>query len=108
MFSITNDGLVAYRHVGGPAGGTVVPDLATALPVPADNGTTYTFRLRPGIRYSSGALIRPEDFRHALERVFKINQGGGPASYFFSSLLGAEAVRTVPTPLRPLASDHRG
>ena len=89
VFSITNDGLVAYRHVGGSAGGTVVPDLATALPVPADNGRTYTFRLRPGIRYSSGALIRPEDFRHALERVFKINQGGGPASYFFSSLLGA-------------------
>jgi ABC-type transport system substrate-binding protein/DNA-binding SARP family transcriptional activator/streptogramin lyase len=89
VFSITNDGLVAFRHVGGPAGSTVVPDLATALPVPADNGTTYTFRLRPGIRYSSGALVRPADFRHALERVFKINQGGGPASFFYSGLLGA-------------------
>jgi len=89
VFSITNDGLVAFRHVGGTAGSTVVPDLAIALPVPADNGTAYTFRLRPGIRYSSGALVRPEDFRRALERVFRINQGAGPASFFYSSLLGA-------------------
>jgi len=89
VFSITNDGLVAFRHVGGPAGSTVVPDLATALPVLAGNGTTYTFRLRPGVRYSSGALVRPEDFRRALERVFRINHGGGPASFFYSSLLGA-------------------
>jgi peptide/nickel transport system substrate-binding protein len=89
VYSITNDGLVAYRHVGGPAGSTVVPDLATALPVPSDNGRTYTFRLRPSIRYSTGAPIRPEDFRRALERVFRLNQGGGPAPFFFSSLLGA-------------------
>jgi YVTN family beta-propeller protein len=96
VFSITNDGLVAFRHVGGPGGSTTVPDLATALPVPTDNGTTYSFRLRPGIRYSSGALVRPEDFRRALERVFRINQGGGPASFFYSSLLGAGQCERVP------------
>ena len=96
VFSITNDGLVALRHVGGPAGSTVVPDLATALPVPADSGTTYSFRLRPGIQYSSGARVRPEDFRRALERVFRINHGGGPASFFYSSLLGARQCERSP------------
>jgi len=96
VFSITNDGLVAFRHVGGPAGSTVVPDLATALPMLADNGTTYSFRLRPGIRYSSGALVRPEDFRRALERVFRINHGVGPASFFYSSLLGARQCERSP------------
>lgn len=55
MLSMTNDGLVGYRRVTGLAGDELVPDLATALPVPSDGGKTYTFRLRPGLRYSTGA-----------------------------------------------------
>ena len=71
MLSVTNDGLVGYRRVGGPAGNSLVPDLAQTLPAPTDNGLTYVFHLRPDIRYSTGALVRPEDFRLALERVFQ-------------------------------------
>jgi hypothetical protein len=71
MLSVTNDGLVGYRRTGGPAGDTLVPDLATALPVPVSRGTTYTFHLRSGLRYSNGTPVRPEDFRHAIERVFR-------------------------------------
>ena len=63
MLSMTNDGLVGYRRVTGLVGDELVPDLATALPVPSDGGRAYTFRLRPGLRYSTGVLIRPEDFR---------------------------------------------
>jgi len=96
VFGITNDGLVAFRHVGGQAGSAIVPDLAAAMPELGDKGTTYTFRLRPGIRYSSGALVRPEDFRRALERLFRINLGGGPASFFYSSLLGARQCERSP------------
>jgi len=66
---LTNDGLVGYRRVSGPLGDTIVPDLATALPVPADGGKTYRFRLRTGIKYSNGVLVKPEDFRRAIERV---------------------------------------
>jgi peptide/nickel transport system substrate-binding protein len=47
----------------------VVPDLAVSLPTPADGGTTYTFQLRRGIRYSDGQPVRPEDFRLAFERA---------------------------------------
>jgi YVTN family beta-propeller protein len=95
ILSMTNDGLVGYRRAGGPAGSTVVPDLAMALPVPTDGGKTYTFRLRPGIRFSNAALVRPEDFRRALERVFSINHGSGPA-YFYSGLVGASQCERVP------------
>jgi peptide/nickel transport system substrate-binding protein len=49
-----------------------VPDLAIAVPKPADGGRTYTFRLRSGIRYSNGRPVRPADFRRALERGFLI------------------------------------
>jgi YVTN family beta-propeller protein len=74
MLSMTNDGLVGYRRTAGLAGDQLVPDLATALPVPKDGGRTYTFRLRPGLRYSTGAPVRPEDFRRAIERVLTIDR----------------------------------
>src|SRR5690348_16302472 len=43
--------LVGYDHVAGPAGNKLVPDLATTVPEPADGGTTYTFHLRPGVKF---------------------------------------------------------
>jgi peptide/nickel transport system substrate-binding protein len=93
---MTNDGLVGYRRVGGPAGDELIPDLARGLPVPSDNGKTYTFRLRAGIRYSNGQPVRPEDFRHALERVFILNHGLGPAAYFYSGIVGAASCERHP------------
>ena len=69
---LTGDGLVTFNHAGGPAGLQLVPDLAISLPTPTDGGRTYTFRLRPGIRYSNGRLVRAADFRRAIERVFRM------------------------------------
>ena len=69
---LTDDGLVTFNHVAGPRGLELVPDLAVSLPTPTDGGTTYTFRLRPGIRYSDGRLVRASDFRRATERVFLV------------------------------------
>jgi YVTN family beta-propeller protein len=67
------DGLTVYRRTGGSAGTQLTPDLAVALPLPTDGGKSYTFHLRPGIRYSDGRLLRAEDFRRALERIFTLN-----------------------------------
>ena len=46
VLTMTNDGLVGFRKVGGVQGVQLVPDLATALPTPTDGGKTYTFELR--------------------------------------------------------------
>jgi YVTN family beta-propeller protein len=67
------DGLVAYRRVGGPAGSTLVPDLALSLPTPTDEGRTYVFRLRPGVRFSNGRPVRATDVRASFIRLFRIN-----------------------------------
>jgi YVTN family beta-propeller protein len=97
MLSMTNDGLVGYRRVAGLAGDQLVPDLATALPVPSDGGKTYTFRLRAGIRYSTGALVRPEDFRRAFERVFVIDKKLNPSAlYFYADIVGARRCEQSP------------
>jgi peptide/nickel transport system substrate-binding protein len=94
MLSLTNDGLVTYRRVEGLAGSTLVPDLATSLPAPTDNGRTYTFQLRSGIRYSNGAPLRPEDFGHELERV--LMSGNGYETSFYTGIVGAPACLRTP------------
>jgi len=94
MLSVTNDGLVTYRRTGGPAGDTLVPDLATSIPLPTDGGRTYTFQLRPGIRYSNGALVRPADFRRAIERVFAVGKSIGAASAYTGIVGASQCVRT--------------
>ena len=93
ILTMTNDGLVGYERVGGIGGASLVPDLAIALPRPADGGTSYTFQLRPGIIYADGQPIEAEDFRRAVERVFSVPDSpdtlaGGP---FLSGIVGADA-----------------
>jgi peptide/nickel transport system substrate-binding protein len=80
--------LVAYRHVGGPAGTQVVPDLAVAVPQPSGNATAFAFRLRPGIVYSDGRALVASDFRRGLERVVALQTGN---SANFMNIEGAEA-----------------
>ncbi len=91
----TNDGLVGFRRVGGGAGAVVVPDLAIAIPVPTDNGRTYTFQVRRGIRYSTGGTVKPSDFRSSLERALEVP--GGPAGYFLTSIVGAAHCISAPS-----------
>ncbi len=67
--------LVAYRHVGGPAGTQVVPDLAVAVPTTIGERDGLPFRLRPGIVYSDGRPLVASDFRRGLERVVALQTG---------------------------------
>ena len=86
------DGLVAFRKAGGAQGDTLVPDLAVRLPRPADNGTTYTFTLRRGIRYSNGALVRASDFRRGIQRELSF----GEVPDYYEGILGAPACHRNP------------
>ena len=75
LLAMTNNGLVGFRRTGGVGGSLLVPDLAASLPKPTDDGLTYTFRLRRGVRYSSGDLVRPGDIRRGIERAFGNKDG---------------------------------
>ncbi len=91
---ITNDGLTAYKKVGGHAGTTLVPDLATSLPTPTDGGMTYRFNVRSNVRYSDGTTFKPSDYVHVFERMFKAN---GPATGpFYSNIVGGPACLATP------------
>jgi ABC-type transport system substrate-binding protein/DNA-binding SARP family transcriptional activator/streptogramin lyase len=89
--SLTDDGLVTYNHAPGAAGTQLVPDLALTLPEPSDGGTTYTFSLRPGIRYSDGRPVRATDFRRSFERVFSMRHPRAGAAVYLTDIVGASA-----------------
>ena len=96
VLPLTYDGLTAYQRVGGSGSVQLVPDLAVSLPSPTDGGTTYTFQLRGGIRFSNGEVVRPEDFRRALERELVLagnSNYGGP----FADVVGGAACAAHPS-----------
>jgi peptide/nickel transport system substrate-binding protein len=98
LLHLTNDGLVGYKRVGGVDGSTLVADLATSVPRPTDGGTTYTFQLRPGIRYSTGQVVTPEDVRSSVERGFKMRSTYAQGSFW--GVVGADACNRRPATCR--------
>jgi YVTN family beta-propeller protein len=87
------DALVTFQQSPGAAGLRLVPDLALAVPAPADGGKSYTFRLRPGIRYSDGQRLQASDFRRGIERLFRVRS---PGTSYFSGIAGAAACTQHP------------
>jgi peptide/nickel transport system substrate-binding protein len=98
IFAVVGDGLVGARRVGGAEGYTLVPDLATSLPPPTNDGTTYRFTVRRGIKYSNGGVVKPSDFLRAAERTFKTNtkRRESCCSFAFAKILGADACAERP------------
>jgi YVTN family beta-propeller protein len=87
------DTLVTFEPAPGPDGLRLVPDLAVQVPAPTDGGRMYSFRLRPGIRYSNGVRVRASDFRYALQRLFVL---GSPEASYLGGLVGAGACEARP------------
>jgi peptide/nickel transport system substrate-binding protein len=84
--------LVGYDHLEGPAGNKVVPDLATAVPEPTDGGRTYTFHLRPGVKFGPpvSRAITSKDVRFAMERLAN-PKDGGQYSFYYPIIQGWDA-----------------
>jgi peptide/nickel transport system substrate-binding protein len=84
--------LVGYDHVQGPAGNKVVPDLATAVPKPTDGGKTYTFHLRPGVKFGPpvSRAITSKDVVFAMERLAN-PKDGGQYSFYYPIIQGWDA-----------------
>ena len=93
LLAMTNNGLVGFRRTGGVGGALLVPDLATTLAVPTDDGRTYTFRLRRGIRYSTGDLVQASDIRRGIERTMQHKRG---AWRYFRVIVGAVGCHQKP------------
>jgi len=80
--------LVGYKHVSGPDGATLIPALAEDLPDISDDGRTYKFKLRDGLKYSDGKPVKASDFKYTVKRLFQLDS---PGVGFFTNIKGADA-----------------
>ena len=84
----THDGLLGYKKVGGVEGSVLLPDLAEEFLPPTDEGKTYSFTLRRGLKYSDGTPVRASDVRKSFERMF-LSEAPAAAA-FFTTIRGGE------------------
>ncbi len=67
----------------------LVPDLATDAGQVSDAGKTWTYKLKPGLKYADGSPIVAADIKYGVERSFAAELSGG-LGYHKSLLAGAE------------------
>lgn len=70
----------------------VVPDLATNTGVPSDNGKTWTYTLKSGIKFSDGSPVTSSDIKYGIERSFSDQLQGG-LSYHKTLLVGGSSYK---------------
>lgn len=63
--------LAGYRHTKGAAGVEILPDLAEAIPEPTDNGTTWTFKIKKGVKFGPpvNREVTSKDVAYAFQRI---------------------------------------
>jgi peptide/nickel transport system substrate-binding protein len=66
------------------------PEVAAAMPRVSADGRTYTFTLRTGYRFNTGAPVTPASFVRAFERVLSPKMQSPGASYYMD-IAGAGA-----------------
>jgi len=86
------DPLTTYKSCPGlTCGNTVVPALATTLGVASDGNKTWTYHIKPGVKFEDGQTVTSQDVKYAVERTFdRAVLPNGP-SYFASLLAGNAA-----------------
>jgi DNA-binding SARP family transcriptional activator/ABC-type transport system substrate-binding protein len=72
--------LLNYPDKPAPEGWELRPEVAAAMPTLSGDGRTYTFRIRPGYRFSppSNQPVTAETFRYSIERALSPRLVEGP------------------------------
>jgi serine/threonine-protein kinase len=90
----TSARLLGYPPTAGPPGTRLRPEVAAAMPALSADGRTYTFRIRPGFRFSppSNEPVTAETFRYSIERALSPKLGTeAPGFGYVGDIEGAGA-----------------
>lgn len=79
MMHLTNRALTAFTMIDGKS--VLVPDLATDLGKKSEDGLTWTFTLRDGLKYSDGSAVKAADVVYAIQRSFAHEEFPGGPTY---------------------------
>lgn len=94
LYQGTYDGLLTFKQVPGDASFDVVPDLAESIPTPTNDGKTWVFTLRKGIKFSNGQPLTTDDVVASFQRIFKVSSP--TAGSFYNGIVGADKCLKTP------------
>ena len=83
---------LVYPHPYDPGGYAAL--LATGWRI-SNNGRTYTFSVRRGVRFSDGSMLTPADVAYSLQRFLLASPSGGPQHLLLEPVLGPDATDIV-------------
>ncbi|HZQ82039.1 MAG TPA: ABC transporter substrate-binding protein [Gaiellaceae bacterium] len=85
--------LVNFPEKAGAAGSQLYPEGATAFPTISKDGKTYTFHIRPGLKFSDGTPVTAAAWQRAWERNLSPKMGSplGVNDQFQNVIVGADA-----------------
>jgi ABC-type transport system substrate-binding protein len=69
-----------------------VPEVAAGYPALSKDGRTYTFTIRPGYRFSTGAAVTAASYAAAINRNLNPTMRS-PAAKYLQDVIGADAVQ---------------
>lgn len=103
-----NRTLVVYRYASGSAGLQIVPDLATSVPKPTDDGLTYTFHLKQGIRFGPpvNREITSKDVEYAFERINSKPVAAQYGFYYDGVIKGMTGLAPKPEPISGISTPN--
>jgi peptide/nickel transport system substrate-binding protein len=87
-----NEGLIFYER---EKVDQFVPVLAEDMPEVSDDGLTYTFKVREGIKFHEGGDLTPGDFAYSFWRTMIQDRAGGPAWVVLEPLTGYYAINDI-------------
>ncbi|MDX6490173.1 MAG: peptide/nickel transport system substrate-binding protein, partial [Gaiellaceae bacterium] len=85
--------LLNYPDSAGRDGARLRPEIAAAMPTLSPDGRTYTFRIRPGFRFSppSNEPVTAQTFRHTIERQIATTPKELGIDRYVADIVGAPA-----------------
>ena len=84
--------LMGTKHIAGPPGNELVPDLAAAAPEISADGLTYTFKLKPGVKWAPplDRDVTSEDVAYAFQRINTAPLVAQYGFYYFGVIKGMD------------------
>jgi ABC-type transport system substrate-binding protein len=93
MIYTTSMPLVGFPEKSGAAGSQLYPVGATAFPTVSKDGKTYTFHIRPGLKFSDGSALTAAAYQRSWERILSPKMGSplGVNLSLQDDIVGAQA-----------------
>jgi ABC-type transport system substrate-binding protein len=85
--------LLNYPDASGSHGAQLEPEIAAAMPTVSPDGRTYTFRIRPGFRFSppSNEAVTAKTFLHTIKRQIATSPKDQGLDPYVADIVGAKA-----------------